>query len=424
MATLSGYVDDSVAYNYGYGQLVDMVLDMVPDLTWPLSVRTYARMRSDPQLAAILKAFTLPIRRATWSLDGTDCRPEVTQLVADDLGIQIQGSDDEPTGARRRGVDWFEHLRLALLSLTFGHMPFEQLYDRSSGQARLVALSERMPQTVEAIKIDGQGQIVSLQQYRAAGDDGPPIIPAANLVWYANDREGAAWFGQSLLRPSYGPWLIKDQVMRVHATSIRRFGLGILEVTAPQGANPQQIAEAQRYASSIKASDQAGAGLPYGFTSALRGLQGSVPDAVAFMNYLDQQMTRSTLTSILDMATTTNGARSLGEVIVDVFLLALQAIADTIAGTATSQIVVPLVTANWGEGEPVPRIVCGDVGAEHEVTATSLGQLLVSGAITPDPALEKWLRDEWKLPERSIPWQPPQIQQPSSEAVKIAASDD
>jgi hypothetical protein len=33
-----------------------------------------------------------------------------------------------------------------------------------------------------------------------------------------------------------------------------------------------------------------------------------VPDAVAFINYLDRQMTRSTLTSLLDMATR-NAAR-------------------------------------------------------------------------------------------------------------------
>lgn len=411
---LAGYMDESVAMSVGYGELIDAVLDYVPDLTWPLSVRTYSRMRWDPQLKAILSAYTLPIRRATWQIDGTGCKPVVVQNIADDLGLPIMGTDPEPTGLRRRNVDWHEHLRLALLDLVFGYMPFEQLWEQEAdGLMHLTALSERMPQTIEAVKIDpNTGSITSIMQFIRAGSSKPPEIPAQNLVWYSHDHEGAAWFGQSLLRASYSLWLIKDQVMRVHATSIRRFGLGILEVQAPPGATPAQVATAQQYAASIKASDQSGAGLPSGFTSQLRGLTGTVPDAVAFITYLDQQMTRSTLSSILDMATTTNGTQALGTVIIDAFMLALQAIADEIAQIANAQIIVPLVTANYGEDEPAPQIVCSDVGADHQTTPESLALLLESGAIVADPALDAFLRTEFKLPARTIPWALPLIEKP------------
>lgn len=410
----AGYMDESVAMSVGYGELIDAVLDYVPDLTWPLSTRTYSRMRWDPQLKAVLSAYTLPIRRATWQIDPAGCQPQVVQNIADDLGLPIMGADPTPSGLRRRNVDWGEHLRLALLDLVFGYMPFEQLWEQESdGLMHLSALSERMPQTIEAVKIDpSTGQIASIMQYIRAGSSKPPIIPAQNLVWYSHDHEGAAWFGQSLLRASYSLWLIKDQVMRVHATSIRRFGLGILEVTAPAGATPAQVATAQQYASSIKASDQAGAGLPDGFTSSLRGLTGTVPDAVKFITYLDQQMTRSTLSSILDMATTTNGTQALGTVIIDAFMLALQAIADEIAQIANAQIIVPLINANYGENEPAPAIVCSDVGADHQTTAESMALLLESGAIVADPALDEFFRKEYELPARTIPWALPLVEKP------------
>jgi hypothetical protein len=121
-------------------------------------------MRRDPQLAAVLSALTLPIRRATWCVDPAGVRDEVAQLVADDLGLSVLGHEDEPGPARRRGIRWEQHLRLALLSLVFGHMPFEQRYDMVGGRARLAALSERMPNTIRQIVLDRDGMLAGIKQ--------------------------------------------------------------------------------------------------------------------------------------------------------------------------------------------------------------------------------------------------------------------
>lgn len=402
--SLTGYVDDGALLDQigleTYGAMVDAVLEHVPDLIWPLSVRTYARMRAEPQLAAILKAYWLAIRRSRWAVDGAGCRDEVTQQVADDLGLPVLGVDEEPSGARRRNFTWAEHLRLALLSQVYGHMFFEQQWADQDGRWRLATVAERMPQTIADIKIASDGSLAGIVQQASMFKANPPAIRTDNaaLVYYVNEREGSNYFGRSLLRPSYSDWLIKDQVLRVHATSIRRFGLGILEVQAPAGATPQQVSEAQRYASSIKATEHAGAGLPHGFTSSLKGLTGNVPDAVAFLNYLDRQMTRSTLTSLLDMATAERGARSLGETVMDLMVYAQQAVANSHADTGTSQIVVPLVDANWGEDEAAPRIVCGDVGADVELTAQDVFWLTSYAALTTEPELENFLRQRYGIP--------------------------
>src|ERR1051325_143008 len=87
--------------------------ETVPDLIWPASNAMYSLMRRDPQLAAVLSAYTLPIRRATWSIDPPGCQDEVAKVVADDLGLRVMG-DDQPTAARVTGVAWHEHLRSSL----------------------------------------------------------------------------------------------------------------------------------------------------------------------------------------------------------------------------------------------------------------------------------------------------------------------
>ncbi|WP_436759335.1 phage portal protein family protein [Streptosporangium sp. V21-05] len=386
-----------------FGHLYADLLEIIPDLMWPTSVQTYARMRHDPQLTAILAAYTLPIRRATWAVDPAGCRDEVVQLVADDLGLPVLGADNRPGPARRRGVRWAEHVRLALLSLVYGFAPFERRYEIRDGLARLVNLGERLPHTVRAIDINRDGTLKSISQEHAAG--GP--IPADRLLWYAHEREGASWTGRSILRASYGAWLIKHEVWRVHATSIRRFGMGVPSVEAPAGATPAQVTEAQRLASAMRAGDTAGVGLPPGFRLAITGMTGSAPDAMEFVRYLDQQMSRSALAGLLDLGETRNGSRALGESMLELFFLSLQAVADELADTATLGAAVPSVDLNWGEGEPAPRIIATDVGQRHEVNAEALQALIASGAITPDPELEAYVRTAWRLPQRPAAPPPP-----------------
>lgn len=391
-------------------------LEWVNALVWPESIQTYGKMRFDPQLASVISAVTLPIRQAPWFVDPAGCRPEVVQLVADDLGLPILGKD-APGPARRRGIRWAEHLRLACNSLVFGHYPFAEQYEIRDGQARLIKLSERLPSTITQIDVDEEtGDLKSITQFGETEE-----LPAEHLVWYVHDREGAAWQGRSILRPAYAPWLLKHEMWRVHAISITRFGMGIPNVEAPPGATPAQIAQAAQLAQSMRAGDQAGVGLPNGFKLHLSGMEGSVPDALAFMNYLDMQMSRMVLAQALNLGQTDVGSRSLGETFIDLMITALNAEGGSLADTATG-LSVKLVDYNWGEDEPAPRIICGDVGSRPQVTAQAISTLLQAGALGPDPALERWVRERWSLPERETPFQtqvpgaPATVQQPGEVA--------
>jgi hypothetical protein len=136
------------------------------------------------------------------------------------------------------------------------------------------------------------------------------------------------------------------------------------------------------------------------------GLTGSVPDALAFLRYLDTAMAEAALTALLKLGQTETGSRALGETFLDLFLLSLQAVADDLADTATSGqegmpgIVVDLVDQNWGPDEPAPRVRCTDVGESYQVTADAIARLCEYGAIVPDRELDAHLRKMWRLPAR------------------------
>ena len=58
-------------------------------------------MRTDAQIASLLLAFTLPIRRYRWYIDPNGARDEVVEDVANDFNLPIEGQDPKPITRRR-----------------------------------------------------------------------------------------------------------------------------------------------------------------------------------------------------------------------------------------------------------------------------------------------------------------------------------
>lgn len=403
--SLQGVMDEGRYYALS----VDFA-EHVPDVVWPLSNQTFSQMRNDPAVAAVLSAVMLPIRRATWAVDPTGCRDQVAQMVADDLGLPVLGTN-APTAARTRGVSWPEHLRGALMYLVYGHSAWEMLADTSSGQARLVGLYERVQHTISFIHSTPNGDFGGISQfYHPDREEAPEIAPEA-MVFYSHNREGSAWHGRSLLRPMYAPFLLKREMQRVLATSSSRFGMGVPTVEWAAGTNPTpgQMQQAVQAASASRVGEQSGLVLPPGAQLVLKGLSGGTPDTLAFIKWLDQQLSKSVLAQFMDLggSSSSHGSFALGQSFVDLFILSIAAVAEELADQVTRQAAARVVEWNFGRDEPVPAVRVTDIGTKHEITADALLQLMQAGAITADPALEEYVRGTYQLPDRSIPWVPP-----------------
>jgi hypothetical protein len=395
---------------YDYEVMLDEIFADTPsELVWPLNIQTYAAMRRDSAVNAIQQGYTLQLRRAQWQLDGRDVAPPTTRMVADDMGLPILG-EDQHGAARTRGVSWSEHLRVALAqSLTFGHSGFALAADLSTGQARLSVLAERPPWTISQIHVDPvTGAFLGVTQANFQRS-GAPEIPARDMAWYCLDREGANWAGVSMYRSAWLPWLIKREMIRVNATSNRRWGAGVPVMEAQPGTTPTdaQMQAASNMASAARAGEQAGAASPPGFQLKILGLSGAVPDTLGFLEWLGREISRSCLMQHLELGQGDSaGSRALGQAFIDSWMLALETIGESTADTATRHVAARVVEWNAGLDAPVPRVTVAGIGSRREVTAESLQLLLASGGLTADPALEAWIRREYRLPERQGMAQP------------------
>lgn len=403
-----GYQADS--WLTGWGQLVAETHEDNPDLRWPLSIDVFDRMRrEDPQVKSVLRAVTLPLLRTEWVLDGSGCRDEVTEHVAGDLGLQIKGKPPVAPLRSKGRLSFKEFLRLALLELPYGHSIFEQVYTLdTANRFHIKKLAWRPPRTIADMEIAKDGGLVAVIQHGHSGSAQKVRIPVDRLVVFANEREGANWLGESLLRSAYKMWLLKDRVLRIQALTAERNGLGIPVLTAgkpPESGEFDEIvawldAEIERLeeiAKNARAGEVAGVALANGSTMEFKGVSGKLPDTMGPIRYYDEQIARAVLAHFLNLGTET-GSWALGSTFANFFTDSLNAVAQHIADVTNQHVIEDLVDKNWGPNEPAPRLVPAPIGEQQQVTAEAIKALVDCGAVVVDAPLRAYLRDKFTMP--------------------------
>lgn len=382
-----------------------------PELRWPHNIEVYDRMRrQDAQVISVIRAVTLPIRRTKWRIDPNGAKPEVARQVADDLGLPLVGDENVPVLRTRDRFSWAEHLRLSLLMLPFGHSVFEQIYRiDEAGMARLRKLAWRPPKTISRVDVAPDGGLVAIHQHGNPGTAaGEARMGVERLAVYVNEREGGNWLGQSLLRPAYKYWLLKDRLLRVQAQTVDRNGMGVPvyegsklpdTVTGEDRTDREktELDAGLKLAKGFRSGDNSGASIPNTAKLTLQGVEGTLPDADKPIRYYDEQIARAVLAHFLNLGTET-GSWALGSTFADFFTLSLQTVAMQIADTTTQHVIEDLVDVNWGPNEPAPRLVFEEIGSRHPATAEAIRALVDCGAIKADQKLDDHLRIVYGLP--------------------------
>lgn len=400
----------AAGYSSTFGFAWDLSEDS-PELQWPHSIVVYDRMiRQDAQVRGVYNALVLPILQAHWMVAPQGARPELVAALADDLGLPVEGQAPQPRKRLRGRFSWGEHMPVALLKLIYGHMPFNQVYSIVEGgpfglMARIHKLSPRFPRTLTKIDVAPDGDLRSITQANYDMTRGAPPeveIPIKDLVYYVNERQGGAWQGQSILRSSYKNWTLKDRLLRVAAMTHERNGMGVPEMRATiPGLTQKQMQDAAVMAEKYRAGDKAGFATPYGFEFHLRGVEGSLPDALPMIRYHDEQITKPMQEMFMQLGSTQTGSRALGSSFIDFFGMALNAVAGGIAVETTQYVVEDWVNLNYGEEEPAPAVVCKTIDGERDIDPASVVTLVEAGAVEMDDDLEAFLRQRYGLPARN-----------------------
>ncbi len=211
--------------------------ERVPDLISPNSAIVYATMvRTDARIAALFLGWMRLITRRRFQLEQSDADDVDTKRIAEDLGITIAGSGEKDPLRGRGRFHHGEHLAHSLLSLKYGSYWFEivgeEVTDEHGKAWRLRKLAPRPPRTLQDILVDeNDGGLAGLQQEPKKNQQNPVIMPVEEIVGFVWQREGANWWGESVLRPIYGNWQLKRMALKADGVQKRRNSLGVPEFT-------------------------------------------------------------------------------------------------------------------------------------------------------------------------------------------------
>lgn len=379
-------------------------------LRFPHSTRVYSKMiRQDAQVQSILKAVTLPIRRATWRVDPNGAPSEIVAHVSNDLRLPVLGQEVGAVPRRRGRVSWDAHLQKALLALPYGHMFFEQVYRvGDDGCEHLVKLAPRLPGTVARINVADDGGLESIEQYALSGETRRPVIPVSRLVAYCFEPIDATWLGSSILRPAYKHWKLRDELLRLEQQTLDRNGMGIpvYEASASPEDPRRELEEGSQIVTGIRSGANAGVAIPNGARFDLKGISGQVASPRAAIEYHDSMMAKAVLAHVLNLSGK-GGSYALAETQNDLFVQSLQSIADWIIDTATQHIVEDLVEIAWPDYDgSTPILMCDPIASKKELTAEALALLANAGVLLMDPPTEDEVRRRYQFPQKDPSWVP------------------
>lgn len=386
--------------------------DSNPDLMPPLRFITFNQMRNeDSAVRSALWMFKLSIRAANWGLEAASSDP--LDIAIRDACAWNFGYLDK-LGVLDLSAD--EQHQQALLCLDFGSM-FEEIvwgdvmaWRDADGDEHLLRpiarLAPRFPGTFrypDGIKVNKRtGFIESITQ--VLPNTRP--IPGQNLSYYALEREGTDWLGRSLLRSMYGPWKLKRAVMISSGMGWDRYAFGTPVVRYPDGGGPGKKREAQDIGRNWRTHERGWVVLEgkkdQGWDVEIVGGSQTIGDASPMVRLYNDEIAMAALQQFTQLGRTGSGSRAVGDVQVEPFYLACQAIADSISMQKMRLQFRHFVDENFGPAFDVPRLNVSKIQAKNIVTlTTAISSLADAGFHFTDPDTQDDVRDMLDL--RKLP---------------------
>lgn len=360
-------------------------------------VKVFDEMRkSDGTVRAAMLVTTLPVRRAEWfinpAIENDEQAKEISQFVEHALFDWLD-------------ISWEDFIRQALLMIPFGVMPFEKIYTTKEHEGKtyvtLEKLAPRLPKSI--LQWELVDRTFGIQQIRQDGVLAQ--IPGSKLVIFVNEKEGDNWWGNSMLRSAYRHWYYKTGFYKIDALAFERQGLGVPVIKMPQGYTVSDEQKAATALKNLRANESQFLLLPNGYEFEFANMgAASTRDPQNSINHHNKQILQSVLAQFLELGATSSGggSRALSQDHSDLFLKAMESIANTLISVINKTLIPELVDLNFNNVTVYPVL---DYSGISKVDVTSLGsaysQLVTAGAINPTDSDQQYLRAAMGLPPRT-----------------------
>jgi phage gp29-like protein len=389
--------------------------EFLPQLQGVKGFKVYREMHdNDPVVGAMLYAIDKVITRLDWRVEGEDERTAVfINECLNDMSDSWDATLQNILSMLTYGWSYHEIVYKVRGGLTGDPDTYSRYNDHRIGWRKWPV---RAQETLNEWMLDERGGIQGMEQIDPSGG-GLHRIPIQKALLFRTSTNRNNPEGYSLLRNAYRPWFYKRRIEEIEAIGIERDLAGLPMAYVPpeylmNTATPQQKAVLQsitQIVQNVKRNEQEGIVFPAAYDEAgnrifdLQLLSASGArqfDTGGVIQRYDQRISMSLLSDFLLMGSDRVGSFALGTAKVDLWTLAVDAIAKSIAEVVNQYAIPRLLQLNAMRTDKMPYLTYGQVSSiEIGEVADYVSKLANAGAIMPDPALEGYLRGLADLPD-------------------------
>jgi phage gp29-like protein len=377
--------------------------------------KVYREMRdNDPVIGAMLYAIDKVVTRLEWRVEGEDERTATfVQECLDDMSDSWDATLQNILSMLVYGWSFHEVVYKIRGGLSDDQRTNSRFSDNRIGWRKWPV---RAQETLQEWMIDERGGIQGMVQIDPSGG-GLHRIPIEKALLFRTTTNRNNPEGYSLLRNAYRPWFYKRRIEEIEAVGIERDLAGLPMAYVPpeylmNTANPAQKAVLQsitEIVQNVKRNEQEGIVFPAAYDeqgnrifdlTLLSASGGRQFDTGAVIQRYDQRIAMSLLSDFLLLGSDRVGSFALGTAKIDLWTLAVDSIAKTIAEVVNQYAIPRLLKLNAMRTDRMPQLTYGQVSSvELTEVADYVSKLVGVGAIMPDSGLEAHLRQLGDLPD-------------------------
>ncbi len=392
--------------------------EFLPELRGRSGVEVYKEMsENDDTIGAILFAIEMLIRQATWTIE-----------PAGDKSQDLDAAEFVESCMHDMQDTWTDTISEIESFLTFGWSLHEIVYKRRMGNTKnpktkskysdgLIGwrkLPIRSQETLYQWEYDNEDNLIAMTQLP------PPhygllTIPMEKALLFRTKKRKDNPEGKSILRNAYRSWYFKKRIQEFEGIGIERDLAGLPVFTAPENVDIWDDSDddmvrirsgMEAMVKNIRNDELAGVVKPAGYEFELLSSGGAKMFSTnEIIQRYDRGMAMTVLADFIMLGHEQVGSFALSSDKTELFASAIGAYLDSICETFNSQGIPRLIDINGKHFKGIsdyPKLTHGDIeNADILRVADYVLKLVGSGSLTPDDALEDYLRDLAGLPARS-----------------------
>lgn len=339
-----------------------------------IDIDVFEKMLTDGQVKAALDVIKLSVLAKGYGVHGDTPETEQYAEFINENFERMRGNVEDAIGE-------------ILTALEYGYSATEKVFQYQDGHIMLKKLKTLNPHQVR-IKTNKFGDTEYIIQ--RVGSKEIKIKPE-KIIWYSFDKRFGQPYGNSILRPVYKHWFIKDKIYRFANIAYERYGTPLL---VGQTRDSKDIPKMTRLLKTINSMT----GLAISGEDKIESIGGQSADFTTYINHHNQAIMTSMLVPpmLLNINEGQGGSYNLSSNQLNIFFYRLEALQRDIKALIEEELIRPLVELNFPNATSFPAFNFKPLAEKDiERIANVVDKMITAQVIEPE---EEWIREELGFP--------------------------